>query len=98
MTFSWSEIGSGFGEPGGTLSSRIPRTAPPARQKINRVYNVSPKWQILYNEALGRANDIIRPRKDKIWKVPPITPYVLSLYVIIRYTYIVFSKQKKRPL
>ena len=26
----WSEIGSGFGEPGGTLPPRIPRSTPPA--------------------------------------------------------------------
>ena len=25
----WSEIGSGFGEPGGTPPSRIPRSTPP---------------------------------------------------------------------
>ena len=79
MTFSWSEIGSGFGEPGGTPSSRIPRSASPAL------------YMTLYNEVLGRANDIIRPRKGKIWKVPSVTPYVLLLYFIICDTYNVIS-------
>ena len=29
----WSEIGSGFGEPGGTPLPRIPRSHPPDRER-----------------------------------------------------------------
>ena len=33
----WSEIGSGFGEPGGTPLSKIPRSNPPGSQVIERL-------------------------------------------------------------
>ena len=37
----WSEIGSGFGEPGGTAPPRIPRSTPSPRVYIHsRAYRV----------------------------------------------------------
>ena len=31
----WSEMGSGFGEPGGTPPPRIPRSTPPGSKRTN---------------------------------------------------------------
>ena len=43
ITFFWSEIGSGFEEPGGTPKPRILRSTPPPRVQLQ----VEPTWMPL---------------------------------------------------
>ena len=42
----WSNIGSGFGESGGTPSARIPRSTPPGSNLFSHIYYNNDKLRI----------------------------------------------------
>ena len=62
MTFFWSEIGSGFEEPGGTPPPRIPRSNPPPGPFVSP--KVSSKNLVLIGSKL--PNSVCRTKRLRV--------------------------------
>ena len=75
----WSEIGSGFGEPGGTLLPKIPRNTPPPPRELQQVEDINYlgialtsklKWDQHVSTVSSKAFKVLGVVQRKLYNCP----------------------------